>query len=29
MKMTAGSFNILRNNLGRLNQSQVDQINIF
>ena len=29
MKMTAGGFNILRNNLGRLNQSQVDQINFL
>ena len=29
MKMTAGGFNILRDNLGRLNQSQVDQINFL
>ena len=27
--MTAGGFNILRNNLGRLNQSQVDEINFL
>lgn len=29
MKMTAGGFDILRKNLGRLKQSQVDQINFL
>lgn len=29
MILTAGGFNILRNNLGRLNQSQIDQINFL
>lgn len=29
MILTAGGFNILRNSLGRLNQSQVDQINFL
>lgn len=29
MILTAGGFNILRNGLGRLNQSQVDQINFL
>lgn len=29
MKMTAGGFDILRKNLGRLNQSQVDEINFL
>lgn len=29
MKMTAGGFKILRNGFGKLNQSQVDEINFL